>query len=347
MLTIAEITSAYDQLEFKRDRRRPPDAQRRSRFRSGWRDADRRADGYSQSTLAKLTWQNLGYRLGGRFGARPDSDVDFAFDTLAEHYVTPTAQAAPSPAQYAAAFRRVSGITDAQLEMLRLHYHAHDRTITATAMATAQGYHHYSVANSVYGRLGRLVGESLEYNPMKERLGTLVTFENRNNEWHWIMRPEVATALEELGWVDTANILLPEESEATTTLFEGAVYRVPVNVYERNPKARQLCLAEYGYDCVVCRFNFVARYGDVGREFIHVHHLTPVSDIGREYEIDPIRDLRPICPNCHAMIHRRIPAYTIDEVRAFLRCQNGDEQNDARERPASSNVNGKSITAAP
>jgi len=107
MLTVAEVTSAYDQLEFKRDRRRPPDEQRRSRFRSGWRDADRRADGYSRSTLAKLTWQNLGYRLGERFGPRNDSDVDFAFDILAEHYVIPTAQAAPSPAQYAAAFRRV------------------------------------------------------------------------------------------------------------------------------------------------------------------------------------------------------------------------------------------------
>jgi hypothetical protein len=139
VLTVAEIMSAYDELEFKRDRRRPPDEQRRSRFRSGWRDADRRADGYSQSTLAKLTWQNLGYRFGERFGTRLDSDIDFAFDTLAEHYVTPTVQAAPSPAQYAAAFRRVSGITDAQLEMLRLHFDAHDRSITATAKSSAQG----------------------------------------------------------------------------------------------------------------------------------------------------------------------------------------------------------------
>jgi predicted HNH restriction endonuclease len=163
---------------------------------------------------------------------------------------------------------------------------------------------------------------------MKERLGTLVTFEKRNNEWHWIMRPEVAEALQIMGWVDSSNVLLPEELEATATLFEGAVYRVPVNVYERNPKARRLCLAEYGYDCVVCGFNFVARYGDTGRDFIHVHHLTPVSEIGREYQIDPVRDLRPVCPNCHGIIHRRIPAYTIDEVRGFLQHGNGDEQGD-------------------
>jgi len=60
-------------------------------------------------------------------------------------------------------------------------------------------------------------------------------------------------------------------------------------------------------------------YGDVGLEFIHVHHLRQLSEVGGEYEIDPITDLRPVCPNCHAIIHRRMPAYSLDEVTKFLR----------------------------
>lgn len=333
MLTEAEITSAFATLEYVRDRRRPPDEHRRRRFHAGWRDATRRTDAYSDSTLRKLTWQNLGFRLGTHFGEQTDANINFAFDTLAHRYAPPTLPPAPTASQYVAAFRSVDNISDAQLEMLRLHYHSPERTVTATAMAAAQGYHHYSVANSIYGRLGRLVGDALDYNPMKERLGTLVTFEKRNNEWHWIMRPEVAGALDELGWVDSPNILLPEEMAATTTLIEGAVYRVPVNIYERNPKARRQCLSHFGYDCVVCGFNFATSYGKVGEDFIHVHHLTPVSEIGMEYVVDPVCDLRPVCPNCHAMIHRRIPAYTINEVRAFLRCQNGDEQSGEPEPP--------------
>jgi predicted HNH restriction endonuclease len=43
-----------------------------------------------------------------------------------------------------------------------------------------------------------------------------------------------------------------------------------------------------------------------------------LSEIGGEYIVDPVADLRPVCPNCHAVLHRRIPAYSIEEVRVFL-----------------------------
>jgi 5-methylcytosine-specific restriction protein A len=52
----------------------------------------------------------------------------------------------------------------------------------------------------------------------------------------------------------------------------------------------------------------------VGKGFIHVHHINQISEIGREYEIDPIKDLIPVCPNCHSMIHSKRPAFTIDEI---------------------------------
>lgn len=118
----------------------------------------------------------------------------------------------PSIQQYVAAFQRVGNLTDHQTQMLRTHYYAPERTITATEMARAMGYKRYSPANSQYGRLGRLLGEQLDYNPMQERLGTLVTFDKRQDEWHWIMRPEVAQALERLGWVKD-SVSLPKEAQ--------------------------------------------------------------------------------------------------------------------------------------
>jgi 5-methylcytosine-specific restriction protein A len=112
---------------------------------------------------------------------------------------------------------------------------------------------------------------------------------------------------------------LPDELDLSMPLHEGARYRVTVNAYERDPHARARCIEEHGTSCVICGFSFVAAYGPVGDGFIHVHHVRPLSEIGEEYEVDPIQDLRPVCPNCHAMLHRRVPAYSIDEVRAFLR----------------------------
>ena len=52
---------------------------------------------------------------------------------------------------------------------------------------------------------------------------------------------------------------------------------------------------------------------------IHVHHCKPLSEIQEGYEVDPIKHLIPICPNCHAVIHRRKPPYTIEEVKGFLK----------------------------
>ena len=112
----------------------------------------------------------------------------------------------------------------------------------------------------------------------------------------------------------------PDEIDvsAVETLTEGAVQSVLVNRYERNRSARTKCIAKHGLSCVVCGFNFEKVYGHRGAGFIHVHHLKPIGKIGREYKLDPIQDLRPVCPNCHAMLHRRDDDISIDELRQLL-----------------------------
>ena len=59
-------------------------------------------------------------------------------------------------------------------------------------------------------------------------------------------------------------------------------------------------------------------YGEIGKKFIHIHHLVKISDIKEEYMIDPIEDLRPVCPNCHAMLHKKEPPFTIEELKGML-----------------------------
>lgn len=99
---------------------------------------------------------------------------------------------------------------------------------------------------------------------------------------------------------------------------EGALTQITVNKYERNVKARKACLEKYGYTCGVCNENLADKYGELGKEFIHVHHIVPLNEIKKEYIINPITDLIPLCPNCHAIIHRKTPAYTPDELRSIL-----------------------------
>jgi 5-methylcytosine-specific restriction protein A len=100
---------------------------------------------------------------------------------------------------------------------------------------------------------------------------------------------------------------------------EGAVRQVLLNAYERDRAARQACIDHFGLACVVCGLRFEERYGALGAGFIHVHHVVPLSELGPGYELHPIEDLRPVCPNCHAMLHRQRPPLSIDALRAALR----------------------------
>lgn len=118
---------------------------------------------------------------------------------------------------------------------------------------------------------------------------------------------------------DVIGSLLPEEVESQLRYSEGTSTRVVVNAYERSAEARAECIRHYGAKCVVCAFDFRVAYGEIGAGVIHVHHLIPLADIKRAYKVDPVKDLRPVCPNCHAIIHIARPALTIERLKSILR----------------------------
>ena len=106
-----------------------------------------------------------------------------------------------------------------------------------------------------------------------------------------------------------------EEIEKIDGVFEGAVRTILVNAYERNPYARRECIRHHGWACKVCGFDFKMAYGELGRDFIHVHHIKPLFEIRSEYRVNPQNDLVPLCANCHAMIHRAVPQLSVEQLR--------------------------------
>lgn len=135
----------------------------------------------------------------------------------------------------------------------------------------------------------------------------------------WQLRPEIKSALEKTNL--TGDISYAEElpQEIETKFYEGLKKTVIVNSFERNSKARELCVKHWKAICAVCDFDFEKAYGEIGKGFIHVHHLTPVAQIGKTYQVDPIKDLIPVCPNCHSIIHKNEPPFSIDEMKKMLR----------------------------
>ena len=118
---------------------------------------------------------------------------------------------------------------------------------------------------------------------------------------------------------ERSHNILPEEITDLGNYYEGAVKSISVNVYERNQRARKECINHYGYLCSICGFDFEEKYGEIGKKFIHIHHMVPISEIGKEYKLDPINDLLPLCPNCHSMVHRKQPPFSVEEIKNFIK----------------------------
>jgi len=112
---------------------------------------------------------------------------------------------------------------------------------------------------------------------------------------------------------DILNIY-PDEIVINDNFQEGNSKKVYVNRFERDKKAREACLKHFGYNCQICNFNFEEIYGEIGKNSIHVHHIIPLSKIATNYKVDPIKDLLPVCPNCHLILHKK-NAPTIKELK--------------------------------
>lgn len=190
------------ELKYDKDIRKRPDNLRKSRFITGWNDAVIKGKQYREEILKSLTWQNLGYRLGNKYGNVSTSEIENIFQLFSEHYL----------GQY----------------------------------------------------------------------------------------------------------LFPEDFITRDEYKEGNKKTCQTVVYERNPHARKRCIFHYGAVCQICGFDFEETYGAIGKGIIHVHHIKPLHEIEKEYKLDPIEDLIPLCPNCHTVIHRKSPPYKIEEIKDKL-----------------------------
>lgn len=150
--------------------------------------------------------------------------------------------------------------------------------------------------------------------PVKTIENDVPDYENETLKWGKIFTGMILSLLD----IVPLNVADNQPDIVLLGYEEGKVVRSLSNRYERNPINRYICLQNKGYKCCVCGFDFEKQYGEIGEYFIHVHHVVPVSKMGEGYVVDPINDLVPVCPNCHAMIHRTDPPLSIEELKSRI-----------------------------
>ena len=97
----------------------------------------------------------------------------------------------------------------------------------------------------------------------------------------------------------------PLETIEIENRVEGKRKKIYTTKYERSYKNREKAIKIHGTRCIVCDFDFEEAYGELGKDFIEVHHTKPLYSLEDEVEINPEEDLVCLCSYCHRMIHRR------------------------------------------
>lgn len=228
--------------------------------------------------------------------------------------------------QYMQALASKGVLKQRSIELLKVLHDAPNCEATAPQVAEILGYRDFPPVNALVGKLGKRIAECLGITlPQREDNSPgwwkiIAEGDQRPEGFTWRLRHQLIEAMIDLGlFSDNDAGLSSEVKQVSEQLAEGKLRKVLINAFERNAVARRLCIKYYQAKCSVCDLDFQERYGGIGKGFIHVHHLVELSAIGKEYKVDPIKDLRPVCPNCHAMLHKKVPAYQIDEMRSIIR----------------------------
>lgn len=232
----------------------------------------------------------------------------------------------PSVEEYVAGLNAIEPkMNGLQKRLLVEQYHASDRSVTGKQLAALAEVRSWHPVNLQYGRLGRMFGEATGYESDRREGGGYRWWAvwslgyATSGGFVWEMLWEVAEVMERLGWVTPSETKIPEEVVSEERFVEGAVRRITVNAYERNREARRKCLDIHGTGCSICEIDLEFLYGVVAQGFIHVHHVEPLSEVSEEYEVDPERDLMPVCPNCHAIVHLGGKTRSFEEVRELMK----------------------------
>jgi hypothetical protein len=243
-----------------------------------------------------------------------DDEIDYAnppYNPSAESFVN---------------FLRAANISSKARDILLAHYSAPDHIARTSEIAHALSID-MLVVNSIYGRLGKRAVNFLGIDLPSGAIPSHVfsSFNSEHGHWSSCMHDSVAKAIELVGWDNEARQRFGnffseqlDQEAATQAYFEGRLIEARLIARSRNGLARQACIDRHGTSCAVCGFDFGVVYGGHGAGFIEVHHLIRVSSHDEEHQIDSVKDLCPVCANCHRMLHRSNKPLSVEQLKSII-----------------------------
>lgn len=221
----------------------------------------------------------------------------------------------------------IQKLSDVRKRILCTH-HAYGPFPDTLVLTKALGYPNVGATNMQIGTLGKVICDRLGIVPADsyihkdiERPRYFTAVHDFKDGVGWKINKNLGRAIEQLGWTDDLVIDQYEQLETEIKIGErrkfeeGALARVLVNRYERDLKAKKACIKQHGRQCKGCKINFKNFYGNDIPEIIHIHHVRPLSRYANKKMTDVVKDLIPLCPNCHAVVHSTKKLMSLNDLQ--------------------------------
>jgi predicted HNH restriction endonuclease len=139
---------------------------------------------------------------------------------------------------------------------------------------------------------------------------------------------DIVTSLSNQGFNSKTIEKEAEKNYSGLIIEEGSLDKRTTAQRNRSSKLREIAISEFKKQhegqlyCVACGFNFLKTYGELGKDFIEIHHGEPMHLMDIEGEkitiAEALKKIFTVCPNCHRMIHRGSAMLSIDELKTML-----------------------------
>ncbi len=217
---------------------------------------------------------------------------------------------------------------EANIEILKIFYEQPKHMASHKELKVKYGLSTGKLNGAISNSIAKRINKEYGIFPQKRINGkgynwfTLVANGWQEEYFIWQLKPELVKAMKILYDDDKQSLkyVVENETKENFKYYEGRMSTKLTRYYERNSEARKKCLEINGYDCKICEMNFEKTYGEKAKDFIHVHHIVPISKFKSKYEVNPKTDLVPLCPNCHAIVHMKsFEGLAIDEIKNLLK----------------------------
>ena len=174
---------------------------------------------------------------------------------------------------------------------------------------------HYESVGLTVG-FGDPLASADESNPVREALLHVEIPYHEEGFEHASGVARLSDALEAA--VQLLLLTLPHaDTHSAVCATEGERRTFEISRAERSPANRRACLAIHGYACKGCGELLEHKYGRIAHQMIEVHHINPIGAMDEPSAVNPRTELVPLCPNCHAVVHRTVPPMAMHELKGL------------------------------